>query len=226
MSATVKVSLRTTKGNPLDRRKFNWTKLEYQATKKEFKIKLFNRFEDLPLTLIESITEIYNAFENATKDVDNEVLGKRLPTGLPIWISRETEDLRQLRDTAKRNHVISKSLHTKRRLKELNAQLNQSYQSDELKHLQKQLDDLTEASNKREIWSIINDISGNKQHGSSKGKKRDGSDPANQKELLDEWEEYFSAFLNNRSNIVAAASAPAKTDLRINIDHLRKQSDH
>ena len=219
VSAVIKVSLRTTKGKPLDRRKFDWKKLECQDTKDEFKIKLSNRFQHLPL--IESITERYDEFEKATYSVANEVLGKKLPTGLPNWVSKETEDLRRLRDTAKRNLVISKSQTSKRRLKDLNSQLNQSYQNDEIKHLQKQLDELTEANNKKEInkvWSIINDISGKKKHLSAKVKKRDGTDPTNQKELLNEWKEYFNLLLNNKSDIATASPAPAESDLPINID--------
>jgi len=187
VSAVVKISLRTTKDKPLDRRKFNWKKLDTQEIKDEFKIKLSNRFENL--AHIEFITERYDEFEKATCSVADEVLGKHLPTGLPNWVSKETDDLRRMRDDAKKKHVILKSLRSRRRLKELNLQLNQSYKDDELKHLEKQLVDLTEASNKKEInkvWSIINDISGKKNHATSKVKKRDGTDPVNPKELLNE----------------------------------------
>ena len=71
---------------------------------------------------------------------------------------------------------------------------------------------------KKEInktWSIINDISGKKKRNTAKVKKRDGSDPNNEQELLNEWKEYFSTLLNNKSNIAAARPPPAETDLRL-----------
>ena len=150
-----------------------------------------------------------------------KVLGKRTPTGLPSWVSKETEDMRQLRDAAKNRHVISKSIETRRQLKQLNLSLNQSYKSDELKHLENQLAELTEASNKKEInkvWSIINELSGKNCHLSSKVKKRDGTDPVNQQEILKEWKDYFSTLRNNRSTTPAADPPPAETDLPINTD--------
>ena len=103
----------------------------------------------------------------------------------------------------------------------MNLSLNQSYKDDELKHLENQLAELTEASNKKEInkvWSIINELSGKNCHLSAKVKKRDGTDPANQQEILKEWKEYFSTLLNNRSTTPAADPPPAEIDLPINTD--------
>ena len=44
-----------------------------------------------------------------TCDVAEEVAGKCVPTGLPNWVSRETEDLRKARDVAKREHLTLKT---------------------------------------------------------------------------------------------------------------------
>ena len=66
--------------------------------------------------------------------VAREVFGKTLPTGLPSWVSKETEDLRRY---GQKKPCHLKSQTSKRRLKELNSQLNQSLQHDEVKHLQK-----------------------------------------------------------------------------------------
>ena len=111
MSAVIKVSLRTTKGKPLNRRKFDLKKLERQEIKDEFKIKLSNRFRRLPL--IESITERYDEFEKATYSVAREILGKKPPTGLPSWVSKWKIDY-VIRP--KETIVISKSQTSKRRL--------------------------------------------------------------------------------------------------------------
>lgn len=45
----------------------------------------------------------------------------------------------------------------------------------------------------------------------SKAEKNDGTDPSNQKELLNEWKGYFNLLLNNKSDIV-------EIDLLINLD--------
>ena len=147
LSATIKVSLRTTRGKPLNRQKYNWKKLEQQEIKNEFQIKISNRFANI--TQIELITEYYIAFEKATCSVALEVLGKRVQTGLPSWVSKETEDLRHSRDAIKKRHIISNSIDSGRQLKQLNLSLNQSYKNDELKHLGQQLAALTDANNKK-----------------------------------------------------------------------------
>ena len=49
---------------------------------------------------------LYDAFESITCSVVEEFLSKRHPTGLPSWVSRETEDMRGLRDNAKRKMLF------------------------------------------------------------------------------------------------------------------------
>ena len=205
LSATIKVSLRTTKGKPCNRKKFNWKRLADPQVKQEFQLKLANRFAALQDD--EPITARYDQFESTTSSIAEEVVGKRAPTGLPNWVSSKTEDLRKARDDAKRKHLTRKTAVSRKRLKDLNLKLNASYQADQVKHLEDQLDTLTAADEKGETnktWSIIHELSGKRRQSSVKVKKRDGNDPNSQQELLSEWKEYFKALLNNKSDIDAA----------------------
>ena len=62
------------------------------------------------------------------------------------------------------------------------------------------MEDLKVAEDKGEYdttWKIIHEISGKDTKPNPKVKKRDGSAPSSEKELLDEWRLYFSALLNN-----------------------------
>jgi hypothetical protein len=217
LSATIKVSLRTTKGKPCNRKKFNWKRLADPQVKQEFQLKLANRFAALQDD--EPITARYDQFESTTSSIAEEVVGKRAPTGLPNWVSSKTEDLRKARDDAKRKNLARKTAVSRKRLKDLNLKLNASYQADQVKHLEDQLDTLTAADEKGETnktWSIIHELSGKRRQSSVKVKKRDGNDPNSQQELLSEWKEYFKALLNNKSDIDAARPPPAVADLPIN----------
>jgi len=139
LSTYIKVSLQTTKGKPCSRNKFNWKRLA--EVKNEFQLKLANRFA--ALTEIETISDRYNYFESATRSAAAKVIGIRTTNGLPNWVSRTTDDLRNTRDIAKRKHLSHKMPFTRKRRKDLSIELNTSYyQIDEINHLEKQLDAL------------------------------------------------------------------------------------
>ena len=69
---------------------------------------------------------------------------------------------------------------------------------------------------RHKTWSIIHNLSDKKRQSSVKVKKRDGSDPIRQQDLLNERKEYFRALLNNTSDIDATRPPPAELDLPIN----------
>ena len=91
---------------------------------------------------------------------------------------------------------------------------------DELASIQ-QMEDLQEADKKGDFnttWKIINRISG--QNGSTpKVKKRDGSAPSIDTELLAEWGQYFADLLNSDSgSLPSDLPPPADQDLPICTD--------
>ena len=63
VSIALKASLRTSKGKPCKRLKFNWKKLQTPSAKHQFQIKLSNRFKALQETDSISVTERYSLFE-------------------------------------------------------------------------------------------------------------------------------------------------------------------
>ncbi|XP_038063002.1 uncharacterized protein LOC119733684 [Patiria miniata] len=67
-------------------------------------------------------------------------------------------------------------------------------------------------------WKIIHTLSGKNSKLKVKVKKRDGSAPASDQELLEEWKDYFSSLLNNPGLSTPQLPPPAAEDLPIFID--------
>ena len=68
-------------------------------------------------------------------------------------------------------------------------------------------------------WKIIHDLSGKDRNRKVKVKMRDGTPPKSDKDLLVEWQEYFSSLLNNNGQTPSDLPQPATQDLPIH-DHL------
>ena len=119
VSILLATSLRTRKGKPCKRPKFNWRKLQDPTTREEFQLELSNRFQALSMTDDSTnITERYESFETAVREVAEKVVGKREPCGLPSWVSDKTIRLKTERDEAKRKYIVSKSPPVKRKMEE------------------------------------------------------------------------------------------------------------
>ena len=219
VSIRLATSLRTSKGKPCKRPKFNWKMLQDTATKQAFQLELSNRFQVLSMDDTQPISTRYEAFETTVREVAEEVIGKKEPCGLPSWVSDRTISLKRERDVAKKQYSISKSRQSRERWRNLNTSLNNSYKADEMASLNKQMEDLKladETGNYTTTWKIIHSLSGKDTRQSMKVKKRDGSAPASDRELLQEWKEYFSSLLNNDSGTaVSDLPAPAVEDLPI-----------
>ena len=166
------------------------------------------------------ITERYESFENAVKEVAEKVVGRCSPCGMPSWVSDRTKQLRTERDVAKRKYLLSKSKPSREIWRKLNSSLNESYKADEMARLNKQMEELKLADSKGDYsttWKIIHDLSGKDRN--VKVKMRDGTPPKSDKDLLAEWQEYFSSLLNNDNGQVPFdLPQPAAQDLPIH-DH-------
>ena len=168
------------------------------------------------------ITERYESFENAVEEVTEKVVGRCSPCGMPSCVSDRTKQLRTERDVAKRKYLLSKSKQSREIWRKLNSSLNESYKPDEMARLNKQMEELQLADSKGDystIWKIIHELSGKDRNPKVKVKMRDGAPPKSDKDLLAEWQEYFSSLLNN-DNCQAPSDLPqpAAQDLPIH-DH-------
>ena len=134
-------------------------------------------------------------------------------------MTNKTIQLKSERDEAKRRFLVSKSRRSRERWRKVNSSLNASYKSDEATVLNKQMEDLRMADSKGEyttIWKIIHDLSGKNKKSSVKVKKRDGTPPTSNEDLLAEWREYFSSLLNNSNGEpLSELPPPAAQDLPI-----------
>ena len=109
------------------------------------------------------ITERYESFENAVKEVAEKVVGRCSLCGMPRWVSDRTKQLRTERDVAKRKYLLSKSKPSREIWRKLNSSLNESYKADEMARLNKQMKELKLAVSKGDYsttWKIIHDLSG------------------------------------------------------------------
>ena len=141
---------------------------------------------------------------------------------MPSWVSVRTKQLRTERDVAKRKYLLSKSKQSREIWRKLNSSLNESYKADEMARLNKQMEELQLADSKGDYsttWKIIHDLSGKDRNPKVKVKMRDGAPPKSDKDLLAEWQEYFSSLLNNDNGQAPSdLPQPASQDLPIH-DH-------
>ena len=79
-------SLRTTKGKPLDRPKFNWKKLQVTFVRDDFQLEMSNRFQvfqcndtSVPISLR------YQQFQHTVSEVAEEVVGIKTQT---MWYAK------------------------------------------------------------------------------------------------------------------------------------------
>ena len=88
--------------------------------------------------------------------------------------------------------------------------------------LNKQMEELKLTDSKGDYsttWKIIQDLSGKDRNPKVKVKMRDGASPKSDKDLLAEWQEYFSSLLNNDNGQAPSdLPQPAAQDLPIQ-DH-------
>ena len=78
-----------------------------------------------------------------------------------------------------------------------------------------------ETGNYSTTWKIIHTLSGKNSSKNLKVKKRDGTAPSNEQELLEEWKGFFSSLLNNDSGLTPSElPPPAEEDLSIFADPL------
>ena len=100
--------------------------------------------------------------------------------------------------------------------------LNESHKADEMARLNKQMEELQLADSNGDYsttWKIIHDLSGKDRNPKVKVKMRDGAPPKSDKDLLAEWQAYFSSLLNNDNGQAPSdLPQPAAQDLPIH-DH-------
>ncbi|XP_072017515.1 uncharacterized GMC-type oxidoreductase Mb1310-like [Amphiura filiformis] len=141
---------------------------------------------------------------------------------MPSWVTDKTLKLRSKRDAAKKTYLLVRTHHAREVWRTLNTQLNESYRADELASIHRQMEDLqvaNENGNYNTTWKIIHDISGKKKRSNPKVKKRDGTIPSSDKELLAKWMDYFCALLNNDNGPPTSdLPPPADQDLPICAD--------
>ena len=223
VSIKLVASLRSTKGKPCKRPKYNWGKLRDAETRKLFQVELANRFEALQCNdTSKPISERYELFENTVSEAAEKIVGKKKPCGLPSWVTDKTIQLKKERDEAKRRYLVSKSKQSRESWRKLNTSLNESFKADEMTMLNKQIDDLHLADLKGDYsttWKIVHDLSRKDSKPNVKVKRRDGKPPASTKDLLSEWKEYFSTLLNNDNGQTPSDPPPAAAqDLPIQAD--------
>ena len=105
---------------------------------------------------------------------------------MPSWVSERMLKLREETDKAKKRYLLVRTRHARQTWRRLNTRLNESYKYDKLASIQRQMEDLQKVDRKGDfntIWKIINKISV-QNRSTPKVKKRDGSAPSSDTELL------------------------------------------
>ena len=188
LSIRLVTSLRTSKGKPCKRPKFDWKKLQDPAVKHTFQRELLNRFQVLNLSDGPvDISERYEFFKISVKEAADKVVRKRKRSGLPSWESPKTISLKIKRDQAKKEFISSESPKTRDRWRRSNTSLCDSYNAYEAAALSNQLEELRVADEQEDYtttWKIIHSLSGKDTQSNVKVKMRNGHPPKANKSYL------------------------------------------
>jgi sorting nexin-29 len=213
LCAKIKISLRAPIDNNHKRPKFDWRKLKGDDELQEkYAIEVENRFSALHIEE-DDLQAKYDHFVSSIEEAAKNTVGLAPKKKPKNWVSAETIEILKSRNKSKRNRLDD---HQR-----LSQQLLKSYEEDRVKFLEEKLHRLTEAarSNKlRTTWEVVNEISGKtKAKNKHKMKKADGTTINSPKELLNEWQNYFSALLNNEVETDEDLTIePSSADLAIN----------
>ena len=168
-----KSALRTSRGKPCSRVKFNWNKWRDSTIREQYQIELSNKFSVLQVADSSvPISQRYDAFENAVHEVAERLVGKHPPCGIPSWVSDETIKRKEDRDKAKRVFPQSQTTRTKVTWRKLNFSLNLSNERDRTEALHRQIDELCTSKEKGDYsttWKVIHDISRKNRKAIAKG---------------------------------------------------------
>ena len=219
VSARLNISLRATKKRPCKRVKYNWCKLaQDQEIQQRFSLALSNRFSELTPTT-NSIQNSYNDTVHTIEDVAQEVLGNPPKKRAKSWVTSETVHLVEKRNTAKRRFCRSKTSRAKENWKHLSQLVQKAYQKDEQNFINKQINKLDQANRQgatKKSWQIINDIGGKSySNPASKVKTTGGKVIKSNRELLENWKNYFKDLYNQPSDQNTRDIPPARENLNI-----------
>ena len=220
VTANFKIRFRTFKQKASSRKKYHWIRLQNPETLRHYQLELRNRF-DLLTDEVEDPDVIHKNTVNIIGLSAQTAVGNPPKRSPKKWVSDATLALITRRDNAKKRHYQRKSIASKNTWKTLATLVQKSYQEDERKFIQKQIDNLEQANlqgSSRKVWKIMNSICDNTTPcPAGKVKKLDGSIANSPKELLSEWQKYFSNLLNAPPVTSTRNIPPAEEDLDIDV---------
>ena len=137
---------------------YNWEQLVNDEEKQqEFALELTNKFEALqPDT--ETSQQHYDVITSNVVKSAESVLGKRKKQKKKAWVSDNTLTLLSRRNSAKRKYQHGKTPALRKKWRDLAKAVQLSYEEDDMRYLQRQVDELKKAdraNNPRKTWRII-----------------------------------------------------------------------
>uniref|UniRef100_H3AVD9 Reverse transcriptase domain-containing protein n=1 Tax=Latimeria chalumnae TaxID=7897 RepID=H3AVD9_LATCH len=222
LTFTIKLNLRSIKNHP--NASYIWVKLtQNNDLLHKFSIEIANRFTP-PLTANNDLStqECYDRLASTLDEAAKSCLGKLEKKKPKPWLKEETLQLLTVRNKAKTKHAEDEM-----QLDNLNAELNEAYKSNKeeyYKNICRELNKCAHNQNMRGTYRIINQLAGNfRKNTTQLIKTKDGNVPTNKIELLSEWRDYFSNFLNSHIPIENVEIPEPETDLPINTGEITTQ---
>ena len=167
--------------------------------------------------------DCYDKLEKCLDSANNLVLSKCKPTKKQLWVSKDSEDIREKRDEAKAKYHRARNPKNHENWRTLAEETTRSYAMDKERYLENLCGEAMEAAkvqNTKQVYKIVRAISGKRSKGAATlVKKRDGTDPRDSADLLSEWRSYFNTLLNVPCSLqVTQPIEPALVDLPICTD--------
>ena len=219
VSARLRIRFRSKQIKKTERPRYNWEQLvDNEEKRREFSLKITNKFEALQLET-RTTQDHYDAITSNVVKTAESVLGERKKQKKKAWVSDNTLTLLSRRNSAKRKYQHGKTPALRKKWRDLAKAVQLSYEEDDMRYLQRQVDELKKAdrsNNPRKTWRIINEISG-KTHlnPASQVKAPDGRIIETTEELMSEWRDYFHSLLNAPPVTSATPISVADEDLPI-----------
>ena len=232
VSIKLKISLRATVKQADKVIRYNWPLLQQQAVQSKFNLALKNRFEALHDELNSDTQECYDQLLQCLKKTAETTLGKVTREKQQHWVSEETRELIRMRDAARlkfENHLETRHIRkfdaTTRELKakwrELSKRCDAAHESDHVKYLEGQCEELKSAAANRQVrkqWQLVKRITGKERKPTIKVRSKKTPGTATERDTLEEWGAYFDGLLNSKTNSSrpVAPSLTSKAEARIN----------
>ena len=217
LCAKLVVSLRASITEPKKAVRFETSRLELPGIQQRFEQSLASKYKSLVYQAAEQplAQDKYDWLIQALTEAADESIGRKPRAATPASVSQATAQLIELKDHARQDYIAAprrgaERASKKREWKAREREVEAAFIADHHQHLDKTLAEMQEAADRRQtakVWKLLRKVVGDDARRPIVVKSKHAN--ATQAKIMEEWRDYFSQLLNNRSAHAVEASPPA-----------------